>query len=299
MLAISLLVHERPEVIRDQIDNICLFVPDSVIVLHINSQFFGDVTDVYRLAETNERVLINDQRTKIAWSDLIQAHNSNFHFLKKKIPDNYSHFCIHASNDMFLLPGTENYVRQHDCGVSKIETYDNMPWTPQHRSVHDTQLKEILNDINQTEIYGSQPEGTFYSRDLFAEIVKIIERRFDRSKIKPYFTKNDNDHNNTIYAREEIYYPTIAHKLCGKVASPYLYSEVMFCQSLSTQIIDNVLNRTLPPEYLTESRLSKTTIPLYDSEHLYAVKRVPRDIQSPVRKYVRELTERHRKNAEK
>lgn len=288
---ISLLVHEQPLVVIDQIENIQKFNPSSVIVLHINRFFDGNVEEIVNYVKSSTNVLINRVSLNVAWADIIQAHNANFRFAISELGNEFDKFCIHASNDLFVKHGVENYVHSHECGVNTFKTYKDMQWTPRRRAEHDNQLFAILKHINTDVICCSQPEGTFYHRDLFLEIVNIIETHFNRTQIMSYTTKNDNDHNNTLYAREEVYYPTIANKLSKDISYPYVFSEVMVYprQSINIELVEMIRNDLLQQECCMERRLFEKEQKMYDNNKVFAIKRVPRILENPVRQYVRGL----------
>lgn len=289
-IVISLLVHEQPLVVIDQLQNIKKFVPNSITIVHINRCFSGDPRLIIEYA-IDSSVLINENFLAVGWADLIQAHNSNFRYAKQQLGQAFDKFCLHASNDLFVRSGVESYINSHHCGVNTFVTHKDMQWTPRRRAEHDDQLRDMLNYVGSDSICCSQPEGTFYDVTLFEEINRVIDLFFVRDKIKSYQTKNDNDHNNTLYAREEVYYPTLAKQLSTQITFPYVFSEVMSWPrvSIDNNLIDQVRNITTPAEYCLERRLFEKQQQLYDRDFLFGVKRIQRKIDDPVREYVRRL----------
>ena len=60
-------------------------------------------------------------------------------------------------------------------------------------------LKNIIKSINTNDIYWSQIEGSYYKSEIFDSICDVIDKHFD------YKTIDKDD----LYAREEVYFPTV------------------------------------------------------------------------------------------
>jgi len=283
----SLLVHENEQVVINQIENINKFAPGALIVAHVNERFNGKVSPLFLYQKENQSFFVNDQRLVLQWADLIQAHNSNFQYAKKTF-GKFSHFCLEASNDMFVRPGVLNYVTQREHGSQMIKTYDDMQWTSYRRTKHDPQLKRMMDFFGVTEILGSQPEGNFYSYELYEELFRVIDMFFDHSQISNFRTKDDNDSSNALYPREEIYFPTLAQKLNPNPATPYVFSEAMVVINITPTLIESIRNETISPELCVDHRF-KGEARLYYPSGLFAVKRVPRNMHSDIRKFINEL----------
>lgn len=288
---ISLPIHERPEVVADQLENIKRFMPSSLVMIHISKGFQGDVTGLQDLISWQYQgfAFINPERLNTAWAGMIQSHLSNFKAAVDAELD-FTHFAMHASNDMFVKLGAEEYIEKHGCGVQQFPCSPDMMWTPRRRATWDPQLHAIMDDIGATKMHGSQIEGTFYTKSIFEDIHGLFRKNFDVNKIEQYGTKDDNDHNNTLYAREELYFSIIASEIVrGKLARPYLFSEVMTGVKTTPVLIDQIRTNEVNDEDCVEKRICDPHYRLYDKENLYAVKRVARDLRDPLRRYIREL----------
>lgn len=197
-LVVSIPVHEKPDVINNQIENFQKYIKDVSIVLHVSDSFFKQYTlsDI----KSYKDVYINPEHLKTTWSDILKAHISNFHFIQSKI--DFDYFILHASNDMYIKYGFQKYVQQFDAGfhVRKV-TKNNSHWWVGNKALQDTSLRKMMGYCNQEVIIGSQVESSFYKKELLIRIIEIIEKFYSPSKIQ------------TIYPREEIYFSTIASAL--------------------------------------------------------------------------------------
>ncbi|MFH0701945.1 MAG: hypothetical protein V2B14_00200 [bacterium] len=270
-LVISIPVHEQPKVVIDQIKNIRYFAPNAVIVLHISKNFNWTEEDEDKTVFSKlDGVLVNPEQLPTQWGNITQAHHSNFKYALKNY--DFDYFAIHASNDLFVAKGVEEYLKGYDAGVQQFSTARDMGWIQREGADKDNNLSEMMKFVGTDKILGSQPEGTFYKTEIFNEMLNIID------KFQVYTNVN--------YCKEEIYYPTLASKIAGNITIPYLYSSV--CRKeITEKIIDNIRQKSLDePEY--EERYG-ITYRFYDMKNLYAVKRINRKINDPMRCYIRDL----------
>lgn len=286
---ISLPIHERSDVAIDQLQNVRKFMPNSIVIIHLSKGFRGDTKPLMDFVHSPKGmpfVIVNPERLDTAWAGIIQTHLSNFAYAKKLPNLSFSHYAMHASNDMFVKMGAEEYIQAHDCGVQQFPCPSDMMWTPRRRATHDPQLKAIMKEIGATKMVGSQIEGTFYKREMFEQIWDLFDRHFDVNGIAQYGTKDDNDHTNTLYAREELYFSTIASEITVDRVRPYLFSEVMTGVKITPTLIDEIRSSTIDLNSCMEKRICETPYRLYDVDNLYAVKRVARDLRDPLRRYI-------------
>lgn len=142
----------------------------------------------------------------------------------------------------------------------------NSKWYWYPMAVRDEYLYKILNYLGASfsDMCNSQIEGSFYRRELFQEIVAVINKVY---RYEAVLNKNK-----IVYPREEVYYPTIANIL-GK--------------SRSLKIIQ--------PNYTFVAWRNKGFLPTAQQitdiaqgkvKGRYAVKRVSRKIDDPTRVYI-------------
>ena len=80
---VSLAVHEKPDVIKDQIKNFKFFLKNVVFILHVSKSYF----DKYNIEELKgiEDVYINPENLITKWGNIVSTHISNYNYAKKNI----------------------------------------------------------------------------------------------------------------------------------------------------------------------------------------------------------------------
>lgn len=195
-IVFSLLVHERPLVVLDQIKNILSFNPNSTIVIHFNPRFSDNDSltkeELINILQKEKRVVINPHPVEVSIDNLIQGHLSNYHCVEDM---NFNYFYLIASNELFICSGAEKFVEEYDYGCEKLK---NKKWFYYKKMMADESMKLLLGDSFEDSCFTSQVEGSFYSKEIFAHLVASIEKVFDY--------KNQSQ----IYPREESMLSTIA-----------------------------------------------------------------------------------------
>lgn len=322
-IVLSIPVHEQVPVIMDQVGNMLHFVPSGIIVLHANSDTLrNELQTVF--CET-DRVFVNPRVVYSAWGEVVRCHLSNFEYIQSLIQFDY--FVLHASNDMYIRFGVEEYISRYTAGFTKrIVTHPDTEWWPSAKALSDPWLHNIMLDAGITRIVGTQVEGSFYTKEIFSVIAETIQKTIDERKDDPL---------NGGYTREEFFFSTIANHLIvsDETGLPFVYSEVheydrrfWKARKRLRRIFSFPVVKLLPQKaydfiedkWMWESKKygryrltvkqirllqqmndsfleGKKTIDdgdgpvrLYDQvENIYAVKRVPREYNHPIRKYLR------------
>lgn len=281
---ISILAHEKPEIVIDQIENIHRWVPDAWIILHLHRKFAWGPPRKRWERDTAERVdfskydrvMVNPTSYPTEWGNLHHAHNANFHYAKTQM--DFDYFLLHSSSDLFVKKGVEDYIKKFDFGVSILPPQHD--WGAPHMAEADPVFQNIMRDAGAKELWTSQIEGTFYKTEVFAQMLEIIERyhRYDPSK--PYI-------------HEELYYPTIAATLTGNRGSPFLIREDnTHLPKFEPALVDQVRAGTLPDHWHTRWRLGReVTSQVWEGKNLYAMRPIPRVLDHPLRVYIRNLSD--------
>lgn len=126
-------------------------------------------------------------------------------------------------------------------------------------------MKNILQDIGYNKIIGSQVEGTSFKKDLFENVVNIINKRYDFNKMEE------------AYAREEVYFPTIIWGLKENGRNIRVGLKKMFTW------IPWKRKYTMNVRIHEIDKLKK----IKEAHTFYAVKRVPRELNDNIRIYIR------------
>ena len=322
-IVISIPVHEKPELINDQIKNIQKYIKNPTIILHISKVFYKK----YKESDIKiyDNVYINPTHLETKWGGIYQTHVSNFKYIKSKI--DFDYFLLQASNDAFVRKNIESYICKYDAGLNRrILWQRNSRWWPCACAYDDVSLKKIMNSIGVTRIIVSLIDGSFYINNIFDYISNVIDKYITQDDIKNF----------NFYGREEVYFSTIAQKAVdfSKCGFPTTFSEVHrfdrmiwnirnkldFLYDIGIKIflnrnlmdsIENKINNALfrsrvykikkcdikaiilnNIEYLNHNSILNDYpgyFRLYDENNLYSVKRVPRDLENNIRKYINNL----------
>lgn len=266
-ICISIPVHEKPDVIVDQINNINYFYGHDVfIVLHISKNFNypNQITqDRDYEFRSKENVFVNPEQLSTSCpSSLVHVHNSNFKYAKQKL--DFDFFVLHASNDMYVRKGAKEFIRESKNGCFQFEFNSSSSWTWAPLMFEDIELKKIVNYLGISKMCVSQPEGMYFQTDVFEEMVKVIDKFYSYGR-------------GSIYPREEVYYPTFISKFTNELNKPIVYSEVLSGQPIDSDLIIK----------LNANQKKNNPSDVYDFENLYAVKRVKREYYDPNRILIR------------
>ena len=312
-IAISIPVHEKKDVVLDQIMNIKFYIENPVIVLHISKDFYeNEHGDFHELKEI-KNVYINPENLETGWG--------NYYYIKGMVEFDY--FILHASNDMYLKTGIEDYIKNYEAGFCRrILLQKHTMWWPAQEAWDDKQLRNIMDKIGQTRIIATQVEGSFYKSNIADIVMNCIKENYKIDK-------------ELIYPREEIYFSTIASCFVdlGEVGYPTTYSEVHIfdrvlwkIRCVTRKLYYSIFRHLLKENnyYKFESwyniklfksnfyKIRKKTIiniknsntkfieknsilndypgyfTLYDSHNIFSVKRIARDYKDEIRTYIRE-----------
>lgn len=312
MHIISLLVHEKPDVILDQLLNIRKFFPSAKVVIHISKSALFTAENLENYLENKvDNYYLNPEQVQTTWGGIISAHFLNIKYIYNHISID-AHVLFHSSNDMFVRVGIEDYLKGKDYlfnhrKVNSFFTY----WWVGAVAKQDKKLINLLKLNNSSLIVGSQIEGSMYKIDLLMKIIELCEE-YDLLESKLH------------YPREEIIFSSLANALNIKSGGlPYVLSEVhrfdsklwkffmKFKKIHRYDLLRKVVNslffkskfyeikprdieaiRSNDIEYLEQFEYlydGDHKWKLFDSNNLFAVKRVEREINNPLRVYIRGL----------
>ncbi len=320
-IVVSIPVHEKKEVIKDQVRNIQFYIENPIIVLHVSEGFQKSEKGHFEDLQEMKDVYINPVHYPVKWGDIAHVHISNFVFIKELVGE-FDYFLIHASNDMYVKKGIERYIRKYDAGTQRrILRYPKSMWWPCEYSWKDKKLKEIMQKCHVEFPVGTQIEGCFFRKEVFDKAVKYMEDYDSWAEAG--------------YTREEIYFSTVVYGMTAedKLGYPTTFSEVhrydsglwrrerllySFCTlPVIRQIISDCtyeqIHRAMVEKYREKAcyaicvqdikkirsgrkmRLHRNNMKDYPGEYqlydgnLFSVKRVTRDMDDPVRKYIRRM----------
>jgi len=227
---------------------------------HCGGQSLGDLSNVY----------VNDRSYFSRTPSIMGIHIMNVEFaLRKGIAFDYVY--LHTASDLPFRRDLDKHIAGHDLGLAPsriVDTSKETGWNPavaDHRAIN-----ELVSFFGPgAAIYTIRSEGFFCRRDLFFEIMSyaMIHVPFERESI---WRGN--------YPYEEYVLPTVVeHVLAGRNLRRTRHAVITTTSDQSFGLA-------------TRERLSERHIGLLDASgaDIYAFKFAPAEIDSPVRKWVRE-----------
>jgi hypothetical protein len=120
----SIPIHERQDIINNQIENIMNYCPNCKIIFHINKNF---KTFDKKYSEYNNVFFNSIQYNYIHSKGLIWIHINNFlEAIRLKI--DFKYFAIISSNEMFIKKGLNKYIEENKNGLQMIKYDENINW---------------------------------------------------------------------------------------------------------------------------------------------------------------------------
>lgn len=267
-IVFSIPIHEKFEVVLDQVLNFFHFNQDCAIVYHLSQGFNYNASllskdDFLEAISKIGNVFINPESVRTGGADIIQAHLSNFKYIADTVDFEYFSMC--SSNELFIKSGLTSYVSGFDCGVEFLDVTSkkDREWESGLKALKDYELKKYLKKNGVDFFYGSHIEGSFYRKELFEEIVNEIESFYDYLKM-PF-----------AYPREEVYFSTIVWIINLKKHPIKVFENGLFSWSRWKSLLD------LKVWAWDIGKLEKKS-------GVYSVKRVNRDINANLRMYLRQ-----------
>jgi hypothetical protein len=289
---VSIPVHEAPAVVLDQVANLRAFLPaDTLVVLHVSAAF-PEGHGLARLVD--DGVLINPVSLPTAWGDTAPAHNTNFRFADAR--EDFDVFVMHSSNDLFVRGGVEHRLGQAEAGVQCNPIHPAQRERPQIRDLGLAAAHPPLQRLGGGRVLHSQPEGIFFGRELMRRMLDEIEAHLG-TEAAPFV-----DHD-TFWGTEHYAYATAAAALTDDIVPPILYTEGQ--GTFADRPMDEATIWAVREGRFGEREMIDPNDPdgpyampgidlgppfrRYDSDHLYAVKRIAREYDHPLRALVRAI----------
>lgn len=296
MIVFSIPVHEKAEVVIDQVRNFHHYVPGSLVVLHIARQWLVTDPAIRERLKGEPGVLINTESLWTGYGDgsVLSAHVSNFRFVLEQ-GYKFDYFCLHASNDMFVRPGLADYVSQYDVGSFRFPIDGEMSiWTHRLSAESDAVLRRLRRrNRDAGPVLSSQVEGAFYRTEIFAQFSEALNDLAGSSKLFPFglpptvrrpvqrlFSFMSRQQllrklsAGRFYPKEEVYPPTLMARSAVHPGAPYCY-------------INWERNLEITVEDIVAIRSGSFHHDRYDL--VFAVKRIERVLDDPVRSFIRGL----------
>ena len=211
MIYISIPVHEKPEVVVNQMQNFARYLPEAKVVLHVSKGAKFSVNELENVLknENVSHVLVNPTQVETKWGSIIQAHLANIRYIIQQ--GDAEKVIFHSSNDMLIMDGLSEYLQDKKNIFHLRKCTSDSLWWVARRALKDNEISTFFNN----EIYASQIEGSMYDISLLKSLVHNIDNR-DLILDSEFF-----------YPREEVIFSSFACKEDIKPDGlPYVYSEI-------------------------------------------------------------------------
>lgn len=274
----SLPVHERPDIVRDQIENINYFAPDSLIVIHVSADPAVEKDEFRRHCEF-DNVLINPKSYETVWSGgIMHTHVSNFlHALEQNAE--FDRVVMISSNELLVKPGIADYVAKFEAGA-QTEIFDlQTDWGVFKKTrLESDDMQGFLKALDIPLFFGGQAEGQFFSHRMFTQVARHFMDHFPMSPIG--------------FPIEEVVPATVAarHGIVGtNIALPITLCDYCTNLKIDEEVIDRVRLGTGAfyarriPKALRSPHIGASVL-----KGIFSVKRIPRE-DCEMRRYVRSL----------
>jgi hypothetical protein len=225
-LLFSIPIHEKQDIINNQIENIFNYNPNSSIIFHINNSFknFDEKLTNYN------NVYFNSNRFNYKYArGLFWIHVNNF-LEALKLNIDFEYFIIYSSNEMFIKNGLIHYIEKVKNGAQIVKFDKNNDWHNFHKDIENKEMMiNLLKDIGLDTIYGGQTEGQFYQKEYFSKISAIYIKHFGTNELNDFET-------------EEILPQTIFKSFNVEYGLPITIHNYSNKYEFTPEVINNILN---------------------------------------------------------
>lgn len=269
-------VHENNEIVRDTLANARKYNPGCIFVLHVSNEFknfdfsIGDEPDV----------LINPVHfhTIHSRTSHVPIHLTNYECaIDEKVEFDY--VCVLHTSEMFIKYGMEDYIKNYE--YSLWFNQDNQPrvniWPPYTISFQNKIFKDLFDSNDPHNYLGNLIEGHWFSRDLFEKMYKWTVLHYNiMDMLWPY-------------PCEEVYFATLGHHLSDTKNYSHPYNCFHHRDHYLNNPIDiNDLRENKDVIFWQPNNWKYLKIP-FPGKNLYSIKRINRDLNDPIRKYINSL----------
>ena len=264
MILFSIPVHERQDIIHNQIENILFYNPNAKIILHINPSFTSfQREDIFSKYKPYIFVNTNQYDYKHG-KGLMWIHVQNF-FSAVEQNIEFDTYVLISSNEMFFQKGLIKYIKSVKNGVQLVPYHPSNSWHNFHKGLEfNPQMSELIKKIGLPLFYGGQAEGNFFEKPVFEDISKIYLSVFGNQILYDFET-------------EEVVPQTIFASLHKPFGNPFTlqnytnkikfdYSFIMNLRDKSFIVPIKPIKGTLQSPHMGKS-----------SESIFSVKRIDRD----------------------
>ena len=157
-------------------------------------------------------ILITNNSWRTSWVSAMSAF-LNCSRLIEQFSNSHSYVYIHTDGDLLIRSGVDSWICDHKIGFNLNGFLaENCGWIHAKNALLDSQLIELKNylGLNESDIVIGRQEGSFFTIDLWKNIIFIISKFFTEE----YFQKVKN-----YWPLEEVLIPTLAKYFLGHIPS--------------------------------------------------------------------------------
>jgi len=261
-LLFSIPVHEKQDIIHNQIENILHFNPGSKIILHLNQSYTDFIPEncVYQNVYFHQ--------TKITYThgkDLFAFHIANFLYC---IQQNviFDFFVLSASNEMFFKKGSIQYIEEYKNGLQMVDFDSENQWHNFHKDIE--RLPDIISLLDKLKLpcfCGGQAEGQFYEKKIFQRIVDI------------YLETTQNYEKTFSFEAEEIIpqsiFKSFQIELYGRPLTLQNYSNAI---DFNVNFIKSLYNGCIIKDKTIKKSLTSPHVNCHSHNEMFSLKRIDR-----------------------
>jgi hypothetical protein len=263
-LLFSIPIHEKQDIINNQIENILNYNPNSNIILHVNKSFksFNNNLTSYN------NVYINSVSFDYEYAKGLLLIHINNYLEAVKLNINFKYFIILSSNEMFIKYGLIHYIEKYKNGLQIVKFDKNIDWHNFHKNIEkDNNIINMLNELNLSTIFGGQTEGQFYEKYIFQKISDIYIKYFGNKELNNFET-------------EEIVVQTIFKSFNIEYTKPFTLQNYSNNLIFDVIFIDNIINNNI---IIPENNIKNTLVSPHvnnDTTSIFSIKRVERSFNN-------------------
>lgn len=286
-ILISIAVHEDISVVKDTIENLLYYLQDPIVLIHSRPNLFCDVNKL--VSSYNNYVYLNPTSFYTGYVDgsLFFVHYSNLKFANENNLM-FDYFLPFGSNQLFIKKGIEKYISNYTCSKSVSKNKNHLYTCPHYTKFYYDSYFKNTNKI----AYKAAPEGHYYNYKLTKKLLDDVSIRSIYQNLSANYLSESHQRKRLLLHKiaKYAYYFRILRFFPAKLLI-YTYAlEEIILPGLSKN--QNKMGSTYC--YINWKNNLKVTIEDVNQLRLignfYAVKRVDRIMNDPLRMFIRKTS---------
>lgn len=179
-IGVSLPVHERADVLLNQIFNIYRYIEDPLICIHVSENSILNMDEIRSIAVLTGAVVNEERFATRHGKGLMGVHISNFKQMLELGGVDY--LLLISSNEMLIKPNLEEYMSRYDLGIQITSPEECPAWHLFNRNIEKTDaVQKFMQKIGVAVIRGGQAEGQFFKSSLFNDLAEFYDQCFEKN----------------------------------------------------------------------------------------------------------------------